>query len=112
MKRGPSQARKPLATVLIEEIVTHKLLQQFVTVELADEAASIIVICNVGRVFRKNVADNLIDRVISFFGEGTIDLRQNLLHFVAAVSGDGELDSAMLFQSDYLLYPSFLYHIP
>ena len=108
MKQG--LPKKPLFCCLIEKIVPHKLLQEFVTIELTDEAASIIVIGDIGGVLGKNVADNLIDRVVALFCEGLIDLNQNLLHFLVAVVYGGKFNGVALhtLASFFLL----LYHIP
>ena len=51
-----------------------QLLKQLVTVELADQAAGIVVVGNVGRILGQEITDYLIDGVIPFFAEGAIML--------------------------------------
>lgn len=43
-----------------------QLLKQLVTVELADQAAGIVVVGNVGRILGQEITDYLIDGVIPF----------------------------------------------
>ena len=54
---------------LIEEVVPDQLLEQLITVELADQAAGIVVIGDIGGVLRKQIADDLVDRVVTLFAE-------------------------------------------
>ena len=50
----------------------HELLQQLIAVELADQAAGIVVICDVSGVLRQEITDDLVDGVIAFFAECAI----------------------------------------
>lgn len=74
----------------IEQIVSDQLLQKLVSVELADEAASVVVVCDIGRVFGEKIADDLVDGVVALFRQGTVDLGQSLLHFLGIIRRYGE----------------------
>ena len=103
IKTGLSLMRKPRASKSVEEIVPHKLLKKLITVQLADEAASVIVIRNVGRILRENISYNLVDGVVAHFRKRTIDLSENLLHFLVAVGRYGELYGIVLIHDAGLL---------
>ena len=62
-----------------------QLLKKLVTVELADEAASIIVIGDVGRILRENVSDDLVDWIVALFAEGRINLEKYISDFALTV---------------------------
>lgn len=94
-KRGPPLQRKPLDRSRMKQIVTNKLLQELITVELADEAASIIVIRDISGILREDETNDLIDGVVALLGEASIDLSENLLHLFVAVNGDCEFNGVV-----------------
>ena len=61
--------------------MANKLLKQFVAVKLADEAASVVVIRDIGRVLREKIADDLVDWIIALLLQSVINRCQNALHF-------------------------------
>lgn len=63
------------------EILLYHAVKQFVSVYLADETAGILVVGYIGRVFREDIADYLIYRVISFFAESIVYGLQNIAVF-------------------------------
>jgi hypothetical protein len=73
-----------------------QLLKQLVTVELADQAAGIVVVGNVGRILGQEITDYLIDGVIPFFAEGAIYGGQNALHFLTTVFRYHKLDGIVI----------------
>ena len=73
-----------------------QLLKQFVSIELADQAAGIVIVGDVGGVFRQEITDYLIDGVIPFFAEGAIYGGQNGLHFLTAVFRYHKLDGIVI----------------
>jgi hypothetical protein len=81
---------------LIKQVVPDKLLKKLVAIELADEAASVIVVGDVGRILGKKIAHDLIDRIIALFREGAIDLREDLLHLRTVVDRHAEFDRVMI----------------
>ena len=91
-----ADAKAPLQWILIEKIVPHKLLKKLIAVKLTDEAASVIVIGDIGRILGKNITDDLIDGVVALFGEGTVDLGENLLHFLVGIYGYSKLNGIMI----------------
>ena len=56
----------------IEQIVPHQLLQQLITIELADETSGVVIIRDIGRILRKKIANNLVDGIITLFAKGII----------------------------------------
>jgi len=70
---------------LFFEVTCHKLVQQLVPVETADQAAGVVVVRDIGRVLGENVAHDLIDRVIALDDKRIVDGGQYFLHFRLAV---------------------------
>ena len=85
---------KPLS-ISIEKVMPNQLLKKLVTVELADEAASIIMIGDIGGILREDVAYDLIDGVVAFLCQAMINLSENLLHFFGVVYGNSKFDRAV-----------------
>ena len=95
-KGGFRSAEAPFASGSVKQVMPDQLLQEFVAVELADEAASVIVIGDISRIFGENVTDDLIDGIIALFSEGTVDLGEDLLHFLVCIYGYGKFDGIMI----------------
>ena len=92
---GGSTCRRSLpGRELIKQVVPDKLLKKLVAIELADEAASVIVVGDVGRILGKKIAHDLIDRIIALFREGAIDLRE--ICFISALLSTGTLNLIVL----------------
>ena len=48
--------------------------------EMADELTRIIIVCNVGRILRKDISHYLVYWVIALYHEGIINRIEDLLH--------------------------------
>ena len=77
---------------LIKQVVPDKLLKKLVAIELADEAASVVVVCDIGRVFGKQVTDDLIDGVIPFFTQRAVYGCEQRFHLLIGFIGNYKFD--------------------
>ena len=102
-KGGFRSAEAPFASGSVKQVMPDQLLQEFVAVELADEAASVIVIRDIGRVFGEKIADDLVDGVVAPLRQRTVDSSQCLLHFLGVVCRHGEFYGVVI-QNVRLLY--------
>ena len=103
IKKHPDAIASGCFAVSIEEIILHQFLQQFIAVDLADQAARIVVVGDVGGVFREKITYDLIDGIVALFAERTIHGGQNPLHFRLRVIGYYELDGIVVVQGFRLL---------
>ena len=102
----PGLLRKPRFVcrgVSVKQIVAHELLQELVPVKLADEAACVVVIRDIGRVLREKIADDLVDGIVALLRQGAVDLGQDPLHFLGAFGRHGEFYGVVV-QNVRLLY--------
>lgn len=67
------------------EVRFYKYLEKFITVNVSDEASGVIVSGYVCRVFRENVADNLVNRVITFLHKSIVDNSEIFFDFCFTV---------------------------
>lgn len=67
------------------QVAGQQLLQQLVAVKAADEAAGVVVVGDVRRILREDVADELVDRVVAFDNKGMIHGSEDLFHFCFVV---------------------------
>lgn len=70
---------------LFSKIGFYQNLQKFIPVDSSNQAAGIVVGGDIGRVFRKNIADDLIDRVVSFLSECIVNDGQSFFDFLFLV---------------------------
>ena len=105
--------RASLFSLLIEKIMPHKLVQQFIPVNFADQTARIVVIGDIGRIFRKKVAYDLVDGIIAFFTEGTINGHKCIFHFQVGVVCKREFDgiAGVTVHSGMPPFNNCIYHI-
>ena len=64
------------------EIVFDKGIEQLVPVDPANQAARAVIVGDIGRVLREDVAHDLVDGVIPLFAERVVDFGQRCLHSV------------------------------
>ena len=88
--------------MIIREVTANELLEQFISVETADLTAGAIVVRNVGRVLSQQITDDLVDGIVTFFGQGIEYAPQNLAHTFLIVSGNCKLDGAFRHGVDLL----------
>ena len=53
--------------LLFTDVVNEQLMHKLVTVDAADKSAGVIVVCDIRRVLRQDVTDDLVDRVVALF---------------------------------------------
>ena len=58
--------QKPLG-VGLGEILPNQFLQQFVPIQLTDHAAGVVVVRDIGGIFRQQIADDLVNRIVTLF---------------------------------------------
>ena len=64
---------------LFVQIAGLQLLQQLVAVKTADEAAGVVVVGDIRRVLGEDVADELVDGIVSLFLQLVIDAHQDIV---------------------------------
>ena len=95
---GLLQWQKPHARVTkLCQIAPHQFLQQLITIQLADHAAGIVVIGDIGGILRQKITNDLIDGIIALFAQRFEDRTQGALHILFFVAGKGEFDGALQF---------------
>ena len=57
-------------------------MQQLVPVDLPDQAARVVMVCDIRRVLGEDVAHDLADRLIALAFERVIDLGEDLFHLL------------------------------
>ena len=60
------------------EIIAHQLLQQLISIQLANEGAGVIEVGDIGGILGENIAYNLVDGVVPFLLQRVIALGENL----------------------------------
>ena len=69
-----------------------QLLQQLVAVYLADEASGAFVVRDIGRVFGKQVTDDLIDGIVPFFTQRAVYGCEQCFHLLIGFIGNYKFD--------------------
>ena len=88
--------------MIIREVTANELLEQFISVETADLTAGAIVVRNVGRVLSQQITDDLVDGIVTFFGQCGMNAAKDLLHTFLIVGRNGELNGAVSHGLDLL----------
>ena len=92
------QRQKPLGwmgLLLIEKVLANQHLHQLVPVDLADHAAGIVIVGDVGGVLGQQVTDNLIDGIVAFFSQGLIHIPENPAHIFFVIAGYSKFHGAL-----------------
>jgi hypothetical protein len=101
--RGFCRGKSLLAGLLIfEQIATHQLLQKLIAVELADHTAGIVIVRNIGGIFREDISYDLVDGIVALFIQCVEHSPQNTVHIVFFVTGNCELDGIFRHETDLL----------
>ena len=79
--------QKPLG-VGLGQILTHQLLQQLVPVQLANQAAGVVVVGDIGGILGQKIADDLIDGIIALFLQRVEYRAENAAHIIPVVAGN------------------------
>ena len=85
--------QKPLGfgSFLLEQVLANQHLHQLVPVDLADHAPGVVVIRDIGGILGQQVADDLVDGIIAFFGQGFIHTPKDSAHIFPIVVWYSEL---------------------
>ena len=60
------------------DIILHQFFQDLIPFHLRSQASCALVACNIGRITRHDIADDLVDRVVSLFRERLVNLTEDL----------------------------------
>ncbi len=66
--RGQKPLGFCLGLLLVEKVLANQHLHQLVTVDLADHSPGVVVVGDVGGILSQQVANDLVDGVVAFFG--------------------------------------------
>ena len=77
------------------EVELHQLLHQLVAVDLADQAARVIVVGDVRRVLGEEIAYDLVDRVLTLLLQRVIYCGQRALHLLVGLVYKAEFSCAV-----------------
>ena len=72
--------------LLFTDVVNEQLMHKLVTVDAADKSAGIIVVCDIRRVLRQNIAHELIYGVVALDFKRVLHGRQYFSHLCLAVN--------------------------
>jgi hypothetical protein len=84
--------KPPHKLILVEQVAVNQILQQFITVQLANHTSCIIVIGDVSGVFCKQITHDLIDGVVALFIQSIEYATQNCAHILLIIAGYGKLN--------------------
>ena len=76
----------------VEQIVPDQFLQKIVPINFADQATGVVEVCDVCGVLREQITDNLVDGIVTFLAERTVNGCQNLLHFRCGIVRNHKFD--------------------
>ena len=88
--------------MIIREVTAKELLEQFIPVDPADFAAGTVVVRNIGRILSQQISNDLVDGIVTFFGQGGEYIAQNLAHAFLIVSGNRKFDGTICHGIDLL----------
>jgi hypothetical protein len=80
----------------------YKFLQQFITIQSADQASGVVVIGDIGGILGKQVTDDLVNGIVTFFAEGTVNGSEDFFHFLCIFIWNKELNGVVI-HTAYLL---------
>ena len=80
---------------LIEQVAPNQSLHQLVPLQLADHAASIVVIGDIGGIFGEQLANDLVVGVVPLFIQSIEHTAQYPTHIVFIVAGYSEFNGTV-----------------
>ena len=92
-----AKASWPFGLLFLEEIFANQNLHQLIPVDLADHAAGVVVVGDIGGILGEQIADNLVDGIITLFVESIEHTAEYPAHIVLIVAGYSKFDSAVHF---------------
>ena len=85
------------------QIAPNQFLHQLVTIQLADHAAGIVIVGDIGGVLGQQVAHDLIDGVIALFLQSVEDGTKGTAHILFVITGNGKLNGIFRHGFDLLM---------
>jgi hypothetical protein len=75
----------------LEQIAVNQILEQLITVQLANHTSSVLVVSDVGGVFCQKITNNLVNGIITLFIQSIEHIPQNSPHIFLIIAGYCEL---------------------
>ena len=91
--------------------MAYQFLQQLVPVNAADQAAGVVVVCDIGGVLGEDVAHDLVDGVVTLFPESVIHRGEDALHLFVRVIRDGKFSCSVKQVGALLLWVCIKSHV-
>ena len=95
-KSGLCRGKSRMLWIKSGQIAAYQFLQQLIPVQLADHAAGIVVIGDIGGIFRQQIADDLVHGVVAFFLQRVEHSPENAAHILFVIAGNGEFQGAVI----------------
>ena len=73
------------------QIAAYQFLQELVPVQLADHTAGVVVVGDIGGILGQQVANDLVNGIITLFLQSVEYGAENSAHIVLVVAGNSEL---------------------
>jgi hypothetical protein len=89
--------------ISLGQIAPNQFLQQLITIQLADHAACIVVVGDIGGILGQQISDDLVDRVVTLFPQSIEHSPEDAAHIVFVVTGDCELNGIFRHGFDLLM---------
>jgi hypothetical protein len=77
----------------VEQIAVNQVLQQFITIQLANHASGIVIIGDICGILSQKIANDLVNGVITLFIQSIEHTTQNGSHILLVIAGYGKLNS-------------------
>jgi hypothetical protein len=62
--------QKPPDKLVVEQIAVNQVLQQFITIQLANHASGIVIVGNIGGIFSQKITNDLINGIVTLLAQG------------------------------------------
>jgi hypothetical protein len=89
--------------LLFEQIAPYQCLHQFIPIQLTNHAARIVVVGDIGGIFRQQVTNDLVNGVVTLFTESIEHTPENSAHILSVIIGNGELNGTVVRHGNDLL---------
>jgi hypothetical protein len=85
------------------QIAADQLLQKLVPIQLADHAAGIVIVGDIGGVLGQQIAHDLIDGVVALFLQSVEHGPEGTAHILFIITGNGKLNGIFRHGFDLLM---------
>jgi hypothetical protein len=72
----------------LKQIAVNQILEQLITVQLANHTSCIVVVSDVGGVFCQKITNNLVNGIITLFIQSIEHIPKNSSHILLIIAGD------------------------